>query len=498
MDEKDYQKNAESEETINDTSENSSLEIDFSEEPEVKKAGARKKIIIGLIVVGIVVACIAGLALGAGKQTDESAKGIEEEQKVEPPEITLYKDTFFVAVNQEISLQDDIIQSISGEQIEDVTLVVADTGKSDILTINDLTGEQEKNGVPAKSLSFSEEGDFSVDITAIDINGNETTVTVDFEVGNELLSYVEGIHKWTVEQNAEDIDFLKDITWNKDYVESVTADSSKVDLTKTGKYILTYKVTATEKLKQITEEVEVDVEVIDKTTAQKEADNGVQVTTSGGEVKKTSSGEIPTGNVSSSNSNKSVSNSGNTSNKNSGGNSAGNKRPTSGGSNSSGSNGSGGSSNSKPSGGNSENSGSLGNSGNSGNSGGSGSVDTHKHSYTIPITETVHHDAITHQEDQGHYETVTISEAWDETKVVGYKSVCNKCGQDYNGSMNHYNTYGCKSTSYTSNVPITEIIHHDAVTEQQWVENWVTVVDKEAWDETVTVGYKCSCGAKQK
>ncbi len=99
MDEKDYQKNAESEETINDTSENSSLEIDFSEEPEVKKAGARKKIIIGLIVVGIVVACIAGLALGAGKQTDESAKGIEEEQKVEPPEITLYKDTFFVAVN---------------------------------------------------------------------------------------------------------------------------------------------------------------------------------------------------------------------------------------------------------------------------------------------------------------------------------------------------------------------------------------------------------------
>ena len=472
MDEKDYQKNAESKETINDTSENSSLEIDFSEEPEVKKAGAKKKIIIGLIVVGIVVACIAGLALGAGKQTDESAKDIEEEQKTEPPEITLYKDTFFVAVNQEISLQDDIIQSISGEQIEDVTLVVADTGKSDILTVSDLTGEQGENGVPAKSLSFSEEGDFSVDITAIDINGNETTVTVDFEVGNELLSYVEGIHKWTVEQNAENIDFLKDITWNRDYVESVTVDSSKVDLTKTGKYTLTYKVTATEKLKQITEKVEVDVEVIDKTTAQKEADNGVQVTTSGGEVKKTSSGETPTGNASSSNSNKSVSNSGNTSNKNSGGGSD--------------------SSNSKPSGGNS------GNSENTGSSGGSGSVDTHKHSYTIPITETVHHDAITHQEDQGYYETVTISEAWDETVTVGYKSVCNKCGQDYTNSLDHQRTYGCKSTSYTGNVPITETIHHDAVTEQQWVENWVTVVDKEAWDETVTVGYKCSCGAEQR
>lgn len=479
MDEKDYQKNAESKETINDTSENSSLEIDFSEEPEVKKAGAKKKIIIGLIVVGIVVACIAGLALGAGKQTDESAKDIEEEQKTEPPEITLYKDTFFVAVNQEISLQDDIIQSISGEQIEDVTLVVADTGKSDILTVSDLTGEQGENGVPAKSLSFSEEGDFSVDITAIDINGNETTVTVDFEVGNELLSYVEGIHKWTVEQNAENIDFLKDITWNRDYVESVTVDSSKVDLTKTGKYTLTYKVTATEKLKQITEKVEVDVEVIDKTTAQKEADNGVQVTTSGGEVKKTSSGETPTGNASSSNSNKSVSNSGNTSNKNSGGGSD--------------------SSNSKPSGGNSENSGSSGNSGNSGNSGGSGFVDTHKHSYTIPITKTVHHDAITHQEDQGHYETVTISEAWDE-EVYENHTVCYTCGNntiiDGNaGAHQIWHAEKGETCHYgTANI-LVGTIHHPAETEQQWVENWVTVVDKEAWDETVTVGYKCSCGA---
>lgn len=481
MDEKDYQKNAESKETINDTSENSSLEIDFSEEPEVKKAGAKKKIIIGLIVVGIVVACIAGLALGVGKQTDESAKDIEEEQKTEPPEITLYKDTFFVAVNQEISLQDDIIQSISGEQIEDVTLVVADTGKSDILTVSDLTGEQGENGVPAKSLSFSEEGDFSVDITAIDINGNETTVTVDFEVGNELLSYVEGIHKWTVEQNAENIDFLKDITWNRDYVESVTVDSSKVDLTKTGKYTLTYKVTATEKLKQITEKVEVDVEVIDKTTAQKEADNGVQVTTSGGEVKKTSSGETPTGNASSSNSNKSVSNSGNTSNKNSGGGSD--------------------SSNSKPSGGNS------GNSENTGSSGGSGSVDTHKHSYTIPITDTIHHDAVTHQEDQGYYETVTISEAWSEP-IYDYCTVCNVCGSiiasNYLGIYqtldDHWASTGCSANQgYTGNVQKqVDTIYHDAVIEQQWVENWVTVVDKEAWDETVTVGYKCSCGAEQK
>lgn len=465
MEERDYQKNTESKEPVGNTPENSSLESDFSKESETKKTGTKKKIIIGSIVGVIAVVCIAGLALGVGSPTNESADSIKEEQEIQPPEITLYNESFFVAVNQEISLQDDIIQSISGEQIENVTLTINDAEKKDILTVNDLTGEQEKNGVPAKSLSFSEEGDFSVDITAIDINGNETTVTVDFEVGNELLSYVEGIHKWTIEQNAEDIDFLKDITWNKDYVESVTVDASKVDLAKIGKYTLTYKITATEKLNLITEEVEVDVEVIDKTTAQKEADNGIQVTTSGGEVKKTSSGKTPTGNITSSNSSGKNNNS----------------------SSSSGSNGSSGSGNSSSSG------------GNSGSSGGNGSVDTHKHSYTIPITDTIHHDAITHQEDQGHYETVTISEAWDETITVGYKSVCNSCGNEYSGKMNHYNSYGCESPNgYTSNVPITETIHHDAVTEQQWVENWVTVVDKEAWDETVTVGYKCSCGAEQK
>ena len=32
-------------------------------------------------------------------------------------------------------------------------------------------------------------------------------------------------------------------------------------------------------------------------------------------------------------------------------------------------------------------------------------------------------------------------------------------------------------------------INHPAVTEDRWV------VDKAAWSETVTTGYKCSCGA---
>ena len=38
-------------------------------------------------------------------------------------------------------------------------------------------------------------------------------------------------------------------------------------------------------------------------------------------------------------------------------------------------------------------------------------------------------------------------------------------------------------------------MHHDAVYQQQWVSNIVTVTDQAAYDETVVTGYKCYCGA---
>lgn len=93
-------------------------------------------------------------------------------------------------------------------------------------------------------------------------------------------------------------------------------------------------------------------------------------------------------------------------------------------------------------------------------------------------TETIEHPAETHEEQQW----VVDKEAWDEQKIVGYHSVCNKCGQEYTGKMEHYNQYGCDSSKgYTSNVPIYETIHHPE--EGHW--ETVTIVDKEAWTETI-------------
>ena len=311
----------------------------------------------------------------------------------------------------------------------------------------------------------------------------------DIEV--DYLQYVKGLRDWTVAVGLKDVNFLEGVEWDKEYIKNVTVNDSKVKLDTAGEYEITYSVEVVDKkADDLTIKKTVTVKVISEEEAKVAVEEGQEVVTENGiqNKKEAKASSVNDKGVSASQEvkNEGSKNNGNNTSSSEGTSSGNASTGSSGGSSSSESNGSGSSSNSKPS-------------GNTGNSGGSGSVDTHKHSYTIPITETVHHDAITHQEDQGHYETVTISEAWDETKVVGYRTVCNKCGQDFTNKMEHYNTYGCDSSlEYKGNVPITETIHHDAVTEQQWIENWVTVVDKEAWDETVTVGYKCSCGAEQK
>ena len=125
---------------------------------------------------------------------------------------------------------------------------------------------------------------------------------------------------------------------------------------------------------------------------------------------------------------------------------------------------------SKPSGG------STGSTGNNG--GGSGSSTqaqqpTHTHNW-VPVTTTVHHDAV--------YKTV------HHDAVTQERSICNSCGADITGNesahMKEYALKGDMSHSYS----IVPVVVQNAYDEQVLVSN--------AWDETVTTGYRCStCGA---
>lgn len=321
----------------------------------------------------------------------------------------------------------------------------------------------------------------------------------DIEV--DYLQYVKGLRDWTVAVGLKDVNFLEGVEWDKEYIKNVTVDDSKVKLDTAGEYEITYSVEVVDKkADDLTIKKTVTVKIISEEEAKVAVEEGQEVVTENGiqNKKEAKASSVNDKGVSASQEvkNEGSKNNGNNTSSSEGTSSGNASTGSSGGSSSSGSNGSGSSSNSKPSGGNS------GNSGNTGNSGGSGSVDTHKHSYTIPITEIVHHDAITHQEDQGHYETVTISEAWDED-VYENHTVCYTCGNNtiidgQAGAHQIWHAERGETCHYGTASIVVDTIHHPAETEQQWIENWVTVVDKEAWDETVTVGYKCSCGAEQK
>ena len=106
-------------------------------------------------------------------------------------------------------------------------------------------------------------------------------------------------------------------------------------------------------------------------------------------------------------------------------------------------------------------------------------ADQHTHQW-VQQTETVHHEA------SGHYETKIVQEAYEEP-VYEYHVFCDTCGADVNTSALEHKAI--HDNGFTSKKIQTGSIHHDAVTQEVWVE-------EPAYDEVVTRGYVCSvCGA---
>lgn len=259
------------------------------------------------------------------------------------------------------------------------------------------------------------------------------------------LDYVTGLRNWKVEVNTEEVDYLLGVEWNEDYISEVTVNDKDVDLSKEGKYDLIYTIDVKEKgvndLKQ-----KKTVQVISKEEAEEAAEEGEEVATEEG-VENQKEPEKPkeTSKKATSTDNKKENNTAGSSNSSS----SGLNKP------------SGNESTSKPSGGNSS----------SGNQ--ESSKPSHTHNWQ-PQYSTVHHDAVYQQQwvvdvpetttaheicnqcgaditgnasahnkqhalagesggwhtewittpEQGHYENVLVSEAWDEQVLEGYKCSC--------------------------------------------------------------------------
>lgn len=127
-------------------------------------------------------------------------------------------------------------------------------------------------------------------------------------------------------------------------------------------------------------------------------------------------------------------------------------------------------------------------SGSSSSSSNSSSATTHTHNWT-PVYRTVHHDAVTHTEDQGHYE----DQGYDK-----YVVSCNTCGAQFDTMEALHAHQDVSRETYHDNPDMwhggssTYSVH---VSNNVWVSNIVTVTDSPAWDEQVLDHYECSCGA---
>lgn len=137
-----------------------------------------------------------------------------------------------------------------------------------------------------------------------------------------------------------------------------------------------------------------------------------------------------------------------------------------------------GGSDSKPSGSNNSNSGS---------SSKKDETPAHQHNW-VAQTKTVHHDA---QYKTVHHDAVT-HQVWHDA-VTEEHYICNQCGADITSDpWGHLDAYD--HGGYHSSYVTVKQGYYETVTDKAAYDEQVQVSD--AWDETVTTGYKCSsCGA---
>ena len=121
------------------------------------------------------------------------------------------------------------------------------------------------------------------------------------------------------------------------------------------------------------------------------------------------------------------------------------------------------------------------------------SHEEHKHTHTWkPVYKTIHHKAVTHKEDKGHYE----DEGYDVTVVH-----CNTCKKEFTTNealCEHQRVSRETNPDDDSKWHVGYSTYSKHFEKKVWVHKWVTVVDKEAWDEKVLDHYECSCGATKK
>lgn len=432
----------------------------------------KKKIIAGCLVGVLVIGCAGAVILNTS-----SSK-----------ELVLASDEVKAEFGQRVST--NVADYLDANKSGDVDKIIKDTKEKDDLKYVTVTNKDENGNVVSKEeKDYPKVGDYEISFTykkekqSIKVTVKDTTAPeIKAPDSIDVIQYTDlSTFNFGELLQATDYSDVKD--WK--------IDTSKVDVNTIGTYDLKvtiqdkYKNKASKKLKvnivQAPEVAEGEVAVTEVVTDE----NGNKKTV----VTKKASSEVSKNDAVASTS--PVSNKGTVNSSSS----ASATKPTTN------------SGTSKPSGNNTSSSSTSNSSGNSSSSSSKG--DEHKHNYNIPITKTVHHDAVTktvHHDAVTRQETYTVvdKEAYDEP-VYETHVVCKVCGQDFGKGEAASDQAGIHSAEFGHSYHSTKVQvgtkHHDAVTHQETKTVTVTpaydetVIVKQAYDETVTTGYKCFCGA---
>lgn len=277
-----------------------------------------------------------------------------------------------------------------------------------------------------------------------------------------LATCVEGIEDKEIKKGTEPttITWMDGISWNKNYIKNIVVDFSGVNTKKVGTYDVHYNLFG----------VSGEIEVIDSSVKVVSVEKAKKKTTKKKSTKKAKksekSSETSTDKTSSSTETKSTSTTKNTTQ----GSSSTTKNTTT-----------------KKKSSNPKNNSS---SGSSTKKETSTTEKKHEHNWK-PIYKTVHHKAVTHQEDQGHYEkeAYDVRVFYDQGVEFDAKDI--EAAKAFVDSILQKIVDGELPEDTQCRTRIEERYR------KKWVSKMVTVVDKKAYDEKVIVGYKCSCGAKK-
>lgn len=277
-----------------------------------------------------------------------------------------------------------------------------------------------------------------------------------------LASCVEGIKDKEIKKGTEPttITWMDGISWNKNYIKNIVVDFSGVNTKKVGTYDVHYNLFG----------VSGQIEVIDSSVKVVSVEKAKKKSTKKKSTKKAKkskkSSETSTDKTSSSTETKSTSTTKNTTQ----GSSSTTKNTTT-----------------------KKKSSTLKNNSSSGSSTKKETSTTekkHEHNWK-PIYKTVHHKAVTHQEDQGHYE----KEAYDVYVYYDYGVEFDADDKEAIKAFSHSILQKIVNGELPEDAPCRGRLEERY--RKKWVSKMVTVVDKKAYDEKVIVGYKCSCGAKK-